>query len=60
MKSQHKKLSAKRGELQGTAGGGVPAKFKQDLWKQAKGDQFFYGGQTFSAAPPSACRPVQR
>lgn len=53
MQSKYKKLSSKRGELQGTSAPGVPSKYKKTLWNKVKGDQFFYGGQVFSAAPPT-------
>ena len=60
MKASHKKMSAKRGELQGTTGSAVPAKYKHTMWNQVKGEQFFYAGQTYSAAPPSAGRSAPR
>ncbi|CAK8688138.1 unnamed protein product [Clavelina lepadiformis] len=60
MQSKYKKMSAKRGELQGSVSGPAASKYKSTLWNKVKGDQFFYGGQTFSAAPPSCNPNIQR
>nr|CAB3263688.1 protein MCM10 homolog [Phallusia mammillata] len=60
MQSKYKKISSKRGELQGSAAAPVADRYKKTLWNKVKGDQFFYGGQTFSAAPPSTNTTIQR
>uniref|UniRef100_H2YM07 Uncharacterized protein n=1 Tax=Ciona savignyi TaxID=51511 RepID=H2YM07_CIOSA len=53
MQSKYKKMGSKRGELQGSVGAPIADKYKKTLWNKVKGDQFFYGGQVYSAAPPS-------
>jgi len=60
MQSKHKKFSSKRGELQGTPGAVMAAKYKNTLWNKVKGEHFFYGGQVYSALPPSSHRANQK
>uniref|UniRef100_F6QND3 Protein MCM10 homolog n=1 Tax=Ciona intestinalis TaxID=7719 RepID=F6QND3_CIOIN len=60
MQSKYKKMGAKRGELQGSVGAPIADKYKKTMWNKVKGDQFFYGGQTYSAAPPSTNHTIQR